>query len=97
MADKSDLLQVMSDAVNDLEQEFHDATVADRVQLRPKLEALLHNYASFRLQMLKDTETVSQADLDQMKQIKGEIDAAAQTQQLLAAIAKTAAFIATKL
>jgi hypothetical protein len=94
---KSALLQVMSDSINDLEQQFHDSTVADRVQLRPPLEALLQQYQTFRLSMLQDAETVSQADINQMQQIKAEIDAAAQRQDLLAAIAKTAAFIATKI
>jgi hypothetical protein len=91
---KAALLNVMSDSINDLEQQFHDSSVADRVVLRPKLADLLQQYQAFRLRMLQDAETVSLADINQMQQIKAEIDAASEKQQLLAAIAKTAAFIA---
>src|SRR5437868_173863 len=94
---KSKLLQVMSDAINDLEQEYHDSSVVDRVALQPPLEDLLTKYAELRLELIQSAQTITQADIDTMQHIKAEIDAAAQKQQLLAAIAKTVGFIATKL
>jgi hypothetical protein len=93
---KALLLETMSDAINDLELTFHEASVADRIELRPKIEDLLQKYAGFRLQMLEDSESVTADDVDHMDQIKSQIDEAAKKQQIIAAIAKTAAFIATK-
>jgi len=96
MASKAELLQTMSDSITDLEMAFHEASVADRIVLRPKLQELLAKYSDFRLQMLQDSETVTDDDIETMNEIKSEIDAAAQKEQILAAILKTAAFIATK-
>ena len=90
------MLKQIGNAITDLEVKFRGASLQDRVVIRPSLEELLNDYADYRLRLLKEGVITTDKDLAEMKQIRAKIDAAAQKQELIKAIARTVAFIATK-
>lgn len=91
------LLQQMGNAITDLEVKFRAASLEDRMTLRPALEELLDDYAEYRLRLLKEGVITDDSELAEMRKIQTEIDAAAQKQDLMKAIARSIAFIATKI
>ena len=91
------MLQQMGDAITDLEVKFRAASLEDRMAMRPAIEQLLNDYADYRLRLLKEGVITTRDDLVEMKQIQAQIDAAASKQDLIKAIARTAAFVATKI
>ncbi len=91
------MLKQMGDAVTDLEVKFRASSLGDRVAMRPSLEELVNDYANYRLRLLKEGVITTDADLEEMKQIQRQIAAAAQKQDLIKAIARTVAFVATKI
>ena len=91
------LLEQMGHAVTDLEVRFRRSTLEERVALWPMLEGMLADYTRYRLRLLKEGTITTEEDLREMQAIKKEIDKAASKQSLLKAIARTVAFIATKI
>ncbi len=90
------MLQKMGYAITDLEVKFRASSLEDRIAMRPSVEQLLNDYADYRMRLLKEGVITTDADLEEMKKIKKDIDSAAKKQELIKAIARTAAFIATK-
>ncbi len=91
------MLQQMGNAITDLEVKFRAASLEERMTMRPSIEQLLNDYATYRLRLLKEGIITTDADLAEMQQIQSDITAAARRQDLIKAIARTAAFIATKI
>ncbi|MFQ5604322.1 MAG: hypothetical protein ACE5HS_13725 [bacterium] len=91
------ILQEMGNAVIDLQVKYRNSTLSDRVSLKPTLEELLNDYAKYQLRLLKEGVITTDEDLQEMAKIRAEIDEAAQKQSLLKAIARTVAFVATKI
>jgi len=91
------MLKGMGDSVTDLEVKFRASSLEDRVAMRPSLVELLNDYASYRLRLLKEDVITTDADLEEMQEIQQQIAAAAQKQDLIKAIARTVAFVATKI
>ncbi len=90
------MLQQMGNAITDLEVRFRASSLEDRMAMRPSVEQLLNDYAEYRLRLLKEGVITGDQDLAEMRRIQADINAAAQKQDLIKAIARTAAFIATK-
>lgn len=90
------MLEKMGYALVDLEVKFRASSLSERVEMRPALEELLGDYTEYRLRLLKEGIITTEEDLKEMAKIKQEIDKAASKQSLIKAIAKTIAFIATK-
>jgi len=91
------MLEQMGNSVTDLEVKFRASSLDDRVAMRPSLVELLNDYASYRLRLLKEGVITNDADLEEMQKIQQQIADAAQKQDLIKAIARTVAFIATKI
>ncbi len=73
----------------DLQGKYRSSNVVDRTPIRPALEELLNDFSNFQIKLLKEGPITTDADVAAMAKIKLEIDAAANKQQLLTAIAKT--------
>ncbi len=93
----SEMISKMSNTLIDLQVKYRSSNVVDRMQIRPALEELLNDFSNFQIKLLKEGTITTDADVAEMAKIKLEIDAAANKQQLLTAIAKTIGFVATKL
>lgn len=91
------MLQQLGNAVTDLEVKFRGASLEDRIALRPALEEMINDYTEYRFRLLKEGVIVGEQDLAEMKQIQSEVNAAAAKQDLMKAVARTVAFIATKI
>jgi len=87
----------MSNALIDLQVKYRATGVVDRMKIRPELEKLLNEFAKYQVELLKEGTITSAADMEEMTALKGEVDAAANKQQLIAAIGKTIGFIAKKI
>ena len=90
------MLEQLGFAVVDLQVKYRAASLADRLALRPKLDELLENYATYQVKLLDDGIITTEAELQDMQAIRDAIDQAADTQKLIAALARTAVFIASK-
>jgi hypothetical protein len=91
------MLEKLGFAMVDLEVKFRGSTLSERIEMRPALEELLGDYTRYRLRLLKEGIITTPADLEEMAQIRKEIDRAASKQMLIKAIARTIAFVATKI
>ncbi len=90
-------LQQMRRALEDLEDKFMDGDFATRSAIEPELVDLSGKYASFRLKLLQNGITITDEDLQEMKDIRDAIRSAADKQSLISAIARTAFFIAGRI
>jgi hypothetical protein len=93
----SKMLEEMGNALIDLQVKYRASSLSDRMALKPALEELLNDYADYQLRLLKEGIITSDEDLEEMANIKKEIDKAAKMEALLKAIARTIAFVATKI
>ena len=96
MDDDAKMLEAMGQAIIDLEVKYRASSLADRMTMKPDLDKLLTDYADYQVRLLKEGVITTQADLEEMATIQAEIEQAASTQKLLAAIVRTAVFVATK-
>lgn len=96
MDNDAKMLELMGNALTDLQVKYRESPLKDRMIMKPTLEELLKDFASYQIALLKEGVITTDEDLDEMRNIKKEIDKAAKAQQLAQAIAKTIAFVATK-
>ena len=97
MDNDTQMLKEMGDAVVALQVKYRNSPLAERMALKPALEELLSDYSNYQLRLLKEGVITNQEDLDEMANLKQEIDQAAEKEALLKAIGKTIAFIALKI
>lgn len=91
------MIKSMSNALIDLQVKYRAASVTDRMQIKPALDDLLQKFSKFQIALLKEGTITTDSDMAEMAQLKKDVDAAANKQQMIAAIAKAAAFIVKKL
>jgi hypothetical protein len=97
MDNDTQMLKELGDAVIALQVKYRNSPLAERMALKPALEELLSDYSNYQLRLLKEGVITNQEDLDEMANLKQEIDQAAEKEALLKAIGKTIAFIALKI
>jgi len=86
----------MGNAVVALQIKYRSSSLSERAESRPQLDALLTKYAEYQNNLLDEGIFTTDKDLEEVAIIREEINQAAQTQQLIKAIAKTVAFVATR-
>jgi hypothetical protein len=96
MDEDAEMLKRMGLALTEFQVRYRAASLADRVTMKPLLDELTRDYVDYQLRLLKEGIITSAEDLQEMTEIEAAINRAAQTQELLAALAKTIAFVATK-
>lgn len=96
MDDDAKMLEQMGQAVVGMQVKYRAAPLRERMALKPALEELLEDYARFQMRLLKEGTITSAEDLVEIASIRADIDKAAKTEALLKAVARTIAFVATK-
>ena len=96
MDNDSEMLKRMGLALTECQIRYRAARLADRVTMKPLLDELTSDYVDYQLRLLKEGCITTAADLEEMTQIEASINRAAESQELIAAIARTIAFVATK-
>ena len=96
MDNDTKMIQEMGEALIDLQVKYRSSSLTDRVNMKPALEELLADYANLQMRLIKEGVITTDEDLEEMAEIKQEIEEAAKKEALLKAIARTIAFIATK-
>lgn len=91
------MLEKLGNAIVDLQVKYRAAPLKDRMLMRPSLDELLKDHAQYSSRLIKEGVITSEQELEEMKEIKNQIDSAASTQALIAALGKTIAFVATKI
>ena len=91
------MLEKMGNALVDLQVKYRNSSLSDRMAMKPALDELIRDYAEYQLRLLKEGVITTDEDLQDMDGIKKEIDQAAKLEDMLKAIARTIAFIATKI
>ncbi len=93
----AEMLQKMGNALVDLQVKYRNSSLSERMAIKPALEELLNDYAEYQLRLIKEGVITTDDDLKEMADIQKEIDQAARLEDMLKAIARTIAFIATKI
>lgn len=96
MDDDAKMLEEMGQAVIAMQLKYRAAPLRDRMALKPALEELLDDYAKYQVRLLKEGTITGAEDLAEIARIREEIDKAARAEALLKAVARTIAFVATK-
>jgi hypothetical protein len=96
MDNDAKMLKEMGDALVDLQVKYRSSSLIERMALKPSLEELLNDYADYQLRLLKEGEITTEGDLQEMANIREEVDKAADIQTMAKVVARTIAFIATK-
>ena len=96
MDNDAKMLKEMGDALVDLQVKYRSSSLSDRMALKPSLEELLNDYADYQLRLLKEGVITTEGDLQEMANIREEVDKAADIQTMVKVLARTIAFIATK-
>ena len=93
----SQMIKAMTNAIINLQLKYRASPIMERMQMRPGLEELISDLAKYQMRLLKEGVITNDADIEAMAQIKKEIDAAVNKQQLFEALGKTIAFVALKI
>lgn len=93
----TEMLQQMSAALTALQVRFKESSIEDRAAIRPSLQEAMDDLAAYEARLLKDGVITTDKDLADMRDIQAAIDKAGDKQALLLAIARTVAFVATKI
>ena len=96
MDNDAKMLEAMGDAVTKLQIKYRNSSISDRIIMKPELEKFIHDYTYFQLKLIQEGVITTDADLEEMEDIRREIDNAARTQEIVQAIARTIAFIAKR-
>ena len=97
MDNDAQMLQRMGNALVDLQVKYRSSPLSERIALKPSTGQLIEDYANYQMQLLREGVITTDADFQEMEDIKKEIDSAAEKEALLKAVARTIAFIATKI
>ncbi len=96
MDNDTKMIQEMGEAVIALQVKYRNSSLRARMTMKPALEELLYDYADLQMRLIKEGVITTDQDLEEMEDIKNEIDRAAKQEALLKVMARTIAFIATK-
>ena len=93
MDNDAKMLEAMGDSVTKLQIKYRNSSISDRMTMKPDLGKLIQDYVDFQLKLIEEGVITTDADLEEMEDIRREIDNAARTQEIVQAIARTIAFI----
>jgi len=96
MDNDSEMLKRMGLALTEFQVRYRRARLSDQLTMEPLLEKLTRDYVDYQLQLLKEGCISTATDLEEMTGIEASINHAADSQELIAAIARTIAFVARK-
>ena len=96
MDNDTKMIQEMGEALIDLQVKYRSSSLTDRMAMKPALEEVLADYTNLQMRLIKEGVITTDEDLEEMAEIKQEIEEAAKKEALLKAMARTIAFIATK-
>ncbi|MDG5816140.1 hypothetical protein QA601_13685 [Chitinispirillales bacterium ANBcel5] len=96
MAKEAQILEEISQTIADLQIKYRRARLNERMQLKPALDELIKEYENYQHSVLKRHNCVSGENLEEMRAIRKEIENAADTQKLIALIARTVTAVIKK-
>ena len=96
MDNDTKMIREIGEAVIALQVKYRSSGLRDRMAMKPALEELLYDYADLQMRLIKEGVITTDEDLEEMEDIKNEIERAAKQEALLKVMARTIAFIATK-
>ena len=94
MDNDAKMLQLLGNSLTDLEVKYRATNdFATQQELEPQIESLVAQISALRKKLREGPVIMTDEDLAGMREIQRQIDAAADKQSMLLAIARTAAFI----
>ena len=91
----TEMLRVMGNTITNLQIQYRSASLEEQGNLCTPLKDMLQNYGKYLTRLLKAGTITTDAELAEMKAIQNSISEKARLQDLLIAIAKIAALIAS--
>jgi hypothetical protein len=89
------MLKVMGNTITDLQVQYRAATLEDQSILIVPLRELIKDYGDYQARLLKSGTITSEDELAEMDSIRSSISQNASRQEMLIAIAKIIALIAS--
>ncbi len=96
MDNDSIMLEELGTAVILMQQRYRAAPLADWPDIQGKLQEAMAQYLLYQAFLLKQGTISSEQDIAEMRDIKKDIDEAAETQEFVAAMTRFAVFIGSK-
>ena len=93
MDNDSTVLESSGASVVEVDVRYRAASFADKLLLKPERDRAFNAYSAARLKLLADGVICTGDDVQEMQEIRAEIEKAAQTQSLLVAIGKLVGFL----
>ena len=94
MSNDATMLEMLGNSLTNLEVRYRATNdFATQQELEPQMQDVLAKYAALRTKLRQGQVIITDEDIAGMTQIRSDIDAAADKQSMLLAIARTAAFI----
>lgn len=94
MDNDSKTLQAISEAVTAIDLKYRALPFPEQMKLKPERDEAFSKYAEARVTLLEEGITTTDDQVAEMRQIKEEIDKAADTQALIVAAGRLIGFIA---
>ncbi len=91
----AEMLRVMGNTITDLQVRYRAASLSDQALLANPLGEMLRDYANYQARLLKAGTITDDSELAEMKAIQASISENADRQELLLAIARIVALIAS--
>jgi hypothetical protein len=91
----AEMLRAMGNTITDLQVRYRSSSLEDQAVLSGSLKEIIQDYADYQARLLKSGTITSDADLAEMKSIQDSISDNAARQELLIAISKIVALIAS--
>jgi hypothetical protein len=91
----AEMLRAMGNTITDLQVRYRASSLEDQAVLSGPLKEIIQDYADYQARLLKSGTITSDADLAEMKSIQDSISDNAARQELLIAISKIVALIAS--
>lgn len=91
----AEMLRTMGNMITDLQVKYRAASLEDQVALKTSLNELLLDYSDYQARLLKVGTITTDKELTEMIEIQRSVSESASKQDMLLAISKVIAFIAS--
>ena len=96
MDNDAEMLKRMGNQITNLQVKYRGLPLDEQMSVQPALKQLLEDYARYQAKLLMIGIITTEADLKEIREIKKEVDDAADKMDLLAAIGKLISFIVVR-
>ena len=95
MDNDSKTLEEIAQSITIIDLKYRALSFPEKMKLKPERDKAFSKYVEARIKLLEEGIITTEEQISEMRQIRNEIDDAAETQAIIVAIARLVGFIAT--